>query len=278
MNRPITSDEPRPMCRRWVGSLLSLLLPGAGMFLAGDKRNGWRWFSVMLAVWLLYNLLAALPLLPGLWAFVAFAFFSLVLTCWMLASSFRPVPKLGFRGWLLFLLLAAIVGLVDVFFGHLFARPFRISSGSMSPTILRNDRILVQTYAYWFSQPQRGDVVAWKTDALADPILRKGQIHLKRVAALPGERVEIKDGQLLVDGKPLDRPAILVGKDFTPLHSGTFSVTTNPLTLPPETYFVVGDNLTNSLDSRYFGPVPLKAIYGRATKIYWPLDRAGDIR
>jgi signal peptidase I len=266
------------MYRRWVGSLLSLLLPGAGLFLAGDKRNGRRWFFAFLAVWLLYILLAPLPLLPGLLAFIALAVVSLFLICWMLASSFRPVPRLGFRGWVLFLLLATTVGLAEGGFGHLFARPFSISAGSMAPTILRNDRILVQTYAYWFSQPQRGDVVAWKTDALADPILPKGQLYLKRVAALPGERVEIKDGQLLVDGKPLDRPTIFVGKDFTPPHIGTFSVTTNPLTLPPETYFVVGDNLTNSLDSRYFGPVPLKAIYGRATKIYWPLDRAGDVR
>jgi len=266
------------MYRRWVGSLLSLLLPGAGMYLAGDKRKGWRWFFVTLAAWLLYNLLAPLPLLPELWAFVALAFVSLVLGCWMLASSFRPVPRIAFRGWILFLLLAATVGLAEVYFGHLCARPFSISAGSMAPTLQRNDHILVQTCAYWFSKPQRGDVVAWKTDALAVPIVPEGQFLVKRVAALPGERVEIKGGQLLVDGKPLDQPVIFVGKDFTTPGGGPFPATANPITLPPQTYFVLGDNLTNSLDSRHYGPIPLRAIYGRATKIYWPCDRAGDVR
>ena len=266
------------MHRRWVGSLLSLLLPGAGIFLARDKRAGLSWFVILTTLWIAKVISASMPIIPDIMVFVGLSVCGLLLSCWMLVRSYRIVPKLGFRGWLVFLSLATAIQVSEHGLAHLFTHPFSLPTGSMETTLLRNDHIFVQTCAYWFSKPQRGDIVVFKTDSVAVPMVPKGQLYLKRIVALPGETIRIDAGQLLIDGKPLDSVANLAGKDFTPPAGGLFSSQTNSMTLAADTYFVVGDNLTNSLDSRHFGAVPLRGIHGKATKIYWPPNRAGDIR
>lgn len=270
--------ETGRMHHRWVGLLLSLLLPGAGIYLAGDKRAGLRWFVILTALWIASAGLSSQPIIPGVLVFFCLIFCGLVLECWMLVRSFRTVPSWGFRGWLVFLALATVVAVLELGVAHRFARPFRLPTGSMEPTLQRNDYFLVQTCAYWFSKPQRGDVVLIKTDSLVSPMVPKGQLFVKRIVALPGETVSIEAGRFIVNGRPLDDLPDFVGRGFTPSGIGLFSSQTDALTLTPDTCFVVGDNLTNSLDSRHFGGVPLSAIRGKATKIYWPPNRAGNIR
>lgn len=266
------------MHRRWVGSLLSLLLPGAGIFLAGDRRAGLTWFISLTALWLAEDVLSSLPVIPGLLIFWSLSVGGLALLCWLLVRSYRTVPKLGFRGGLGFLSLVVVVQASEFGLSRLFVRPFSMPTGSMEQTILRADHILVQTCAYWFSKPQRGDVVVFKTDSMDAPALPNGQFYVKRIAALPGEHVEIRSGKLFVDGKAINGPSALTRKDFTTPGGGLFPSETNSLSVASDAFIVVGDNPTNSFDSRHFGPVPLKAIYGKVTKIFWPLDRIGDIR
>jgi signal peptidase I len=261
-----------------VGVLLSLLIAGAGIFLAGNRKAGLRWFLGLTVLSLVTIALASLPAIPGLGVFVALVFVTGVLTLWMLVLSCKPVPKLGVRGWLLFLVLAGLLSGLDVLGTDRLTRPFKVPTKSMAPTILPGDHLFVQTSAYWFVAPGRGDVVAFRTDRLESSSLPKGQIYLKRIAGLPGEALHISAGRLLINGRPLDQPALLAGRNFATFGMSSSGMGSNVCRIPENSYFVVGDNTTNSLDSRFFGPIPRASIIGRATKIYWPLARAGDIR
>jgi signal peptidase I len=246
--------------------------------LAGNRKAGLRWFVGLTVLFLVTVALAPLPVIPGLAAFLALAAAVAVLTLWMLFLSYKPVPKLGVQGWLLFLLLACLLGVLEVPVTHAFARPFNVPTGSMEPTIQPGDHLFVQTSAYWFSAPSRGDVVAFRTDALDSAELPKGQFYLKRIVALPGEAIQITSGRLLINGQPLQSPAVLAFQNFSTLPSTFPPGGTNTYVVPIGCYFTVGDNGTNSLDSRHYGAIPRHAIIGRATKIYWPLARASDIR
>jgi signal peptidase I len=148
----------------------------------------------------------------------------------------------------------------------------------MKPTIVPVDHLLVQTSAYWFGAPSRSEVVAFRTDALDSPLVPKDQIYLKRIAALPGEAIQIIQGHLLINERPVQSPAVLAGTNLSAPQTTFPPGGTNTYVVPADSYFVLGDNGTNSLDSRHFGAVPRHSIIGRATKIYWPWARAGDIR
>lgn len=267
------NERPYP---RWVGVLLSFLIPGAGIYLSGDKTSGVRWFLSLLALAVIAEVLAPMPAIPGITAAVIAYGAELVLTIWMLVQSYRPVPKLRMRVWLLLLCLTGfLIGFMWTLPDQ-FTRAFTHPTSSMVPTLRPGDRLFVQTSAYWFTRPKHGDVVVFKTDAVAS--LPKGQYFAKRVAALPGEKVEILNGRLVIDGESLVAPAILASDHFRPPMGGLFLTATNFILVPDDGYFVVGDNAANSRDSRDFGPIPRRCIVGKATKIYWPPSRAGDIR
>lgn len=268
----------QPTHRRWVGVVLSLLISGAGIFLSGHRSAGVRWFCGLTLLWVAKVVLTPVPAIPSLYCFAALSLILLSSVCWMLIRSYRVVPRLGIRGWVLFLSVFIALEILEFGVSRLCVHPFKMPTGSMETTLLRRDHIFVQTCAYWFSTPQRGDVVVFKTDVLDNRLVPPGQYYVKRVAALPGERVEIKSGRMLINGQPLAGPPPLTGKDFTTPGGGLFASETNSMTLAEGDFFVVGDNSTNSMDSRHFGPVPRKAIYGKATKIYWPFERSGDIR
>src|ERR1041385_3092616 len=188
--------ETTPTHRRWVGSLLSLLLPGAGIYLAGNKRRGRLWFVGLLILWLVRMVVMPMPIIPGLYATLILLLCTFALWGWMLVSSYRSVPKLNFRSWAVVLPLALTFYVIKQFGARPVVHPFNMPTGSMEQTLLRGDHILVQTCAYWFSKPQRGDVVVFKTDSVGSPPLPQGQYYVKRIVALPGERVQVSDRRL----------------------------------------------------------------------------------
>ncbi len=267
-----------PTHRRWVGVLLSLLMPGAGIFLAGNRKAGLRWFLGLMALGLATIALPPLPAIRGLEAFVALAGAWAVLSLWMLILWYKPVPRLGVRGWLLFLLLAVILRGLEAPLPNRFGRAFKMPTKSMEPTLIPGDHLFVQTSAYWFGAPRRGDVVAFRTDELESSLVPKGKLYVKRIAGLPGEAVRIIGGRLLINDRPLQGPAVLARANFSAPYVTVPSGESNTYVVPAGSYFVVGDNATNSLDSREYGAVPRQSILGRATKIYWPISRAGDIQ
>jgi signal peptidase I len=138
---------------------------------------------------------------------------------------------------------------------------FYIPSESMKPTLLVKDRVVVNKLSYHFHEVQRGDIVVFsRPPAEDDP-----RVHdlIKRVIALPGETVESRDGQIKIDGRALREPYLMA--QFS-------TVNVERQIVPPNHYWVMGDNRTNSKDSRVFGSIPRSLIVGRAFVRLWPLS------
>jgi signal peptidase I len=146
--------------------------------------------------------------------------------------------------------------LINVFIGQ----ATRVEGKSMEPTLHTNQRLVVEKVSYHLHGPNRFDVVVLKMPS------QGGELLIKRVVGLPGETVEFHDGQVFINGKPLDEP--FVGGDTRPGQAGA-------VTVPPLHVFVLGDNRDHSNDSRSFGPVPIEHIVGRAWLSYWPPQDAG---
>jgi signal peptidase I len=185
-----------------------------------------------------------------------------------------------------FLVVAAIV--LAVLVKGFLVQAFYIPSRSMEPTLDVGDRVVVNRMAYRVGNPGRGHVVvflrpaaagsrtpapggalAWVRHAVAQGLggTPPGSEDLiKRVVGVPGDVVQGKGGRLLVNGRPLDEPY---------LPPGTFTSNFGPLRVQPDHYWVMGDNRTDSADSRFFGQVPRSALVGRAVARVWPAGHVG---
>ncbi len=175
----------------------------------------------------------------------------------------RRSPKKG--GGVLEFLVILLISFVLVFG---FVRPyvveaFRIPSESMVPTLEIGDRLFVNKFIYRFTDPERGDVIVFKSVEGGEEDL------IKRVVAVPGDTVEVRDGMLYVNGQP--QAGSYVNREF-PDRSYY-----GPTTVPEGHVFVMGDNRANSRDSRFFGPVPYENIEGEAFLLFWPPDRIGTL-
>lgn len=157
---------------------------------------------------------------------------------------------------------AAVLSLLIITF---VVQAFFIPSGSMEPTLQVGDRILVSKFTYRLGQLHRGDVIVFRYP------LNPGKDFVKRVMALGGETVELRDGVVLINDKPIKElyPTALAG--------GEGSCTSNygPQKIPSGQLFVLGDNRCNSEDSRFFGFVPTENVVGKALLVYWPPQRIG---
>jgi len=157
----------------------------------------------------------------------------------------------------------------------------QVSAGDTiwSGTITMGDHIFVERFTYRFSQPHRGDIVVFETDGIRG--IQQNTHYVKRVAGLPGERVRIDPPYLIINDHIVTTPSIFktiaASQDgysgFQTTMHGAFSTPSDVFVLGPDEYFVLGDNTTNSKDSRYWGAVPRKNIIGKVTRIYWPLNR-----
>ena len=141
-----------------------------------------------------------------------------------------------------------------------------IPSGSMENTIMTNDKLIALRTSYWFKDPKRGDIIIFKYPE------DEREWYIKRVIALPGETVQVKDGKVYINGssKPLSEPYIKEEpvEDF------------GPYTVPKNGYFVMGDNRNHSMDSRdpSVGVLTKEDLIGRAWVRIYPFDNIGVIR
>lgn len=164
------------------------------------------------------------------------------------------------------LLIAAALALIIRSF---IVTPFKIPTGSMEPTLMPGDKIFVNRFIYRFHPPRRGDVVVFRYPE--DP----KRDFIKRLVAFEGERVEITDGKLKIDGRRIDDPEIF---QKTYYHNrGPYGMEDKSIVVPANSYFVLGDNSSSSRDSRYWGFVPQKFLLGEAFVIWWPPARIGRI-
>ncbi len=151
-------------------------------------------------------------------------------------------------------LLVLLAGPVRVYV----AEPFAIPSESMEPTLRPGDHVLVEKLSYRFDSPRRGDLVVFKTPG-------GGTLSVKRIVGLAGDRVAIEDGVLTIDGQPQDEPYV----DLRRMDSVYFG----PIVVPRGEVFVLGDNRSDSTDSRDYGAVPRPSLIGRVLATLWPLRR-----
>lgn len=139
-----------------------------------------------------------------------------------------------------------------------------IPSSSMEPTLLINDRLIIEKISYHLREPKRGDVVVFNpTKALQEKNFKDA--FIKRIIGLPGDTVKVSKGIVYVNGGKLSEDYIAQKPDYE----------FGPVTVPGGQYLVLGDNRNNSYDSHYWGFVPKEKLIGRALFRFWPFDRLG---
>lgn len=235
-------------------------------------------------------------------------------------ETFRPRSSAQSREWKAIVILILLIPLLwspPFLFRFFLYQPFNIPSRSMAPTLMVGDYVFVAKHAYgygrysfpfapsWISgrvfaaEPEYGDIVVFRTakDSSVD--------YVKRVVGLPGDRIQVRQGQLILNDRPVTRVAlehglagIACGVDGSfkvkrwreTLPSGVSYVTydcidngfldnTDVFTVPPGHFFVLGDNRDNSTDSRMmstFGFVPMDNLVGKVTRIFWSFDEDGE--
>jgi signal peptidase I len=160
------------------------------------------------------------------------------------------------------LFLAVVLAGVIILFVY---RPVKVEGTSMMPTLSDQERIFINQFVYRFTgSVERGDtVVFWYPQDTS-------KSYVKRVIGLPGDTVRVDDGDVYVNGKKL--PESYVPAEFKDLASYP------EIHVPADQYYVMGDHRSSSNDSRAWGTVPRRFIYGKAVFVYWPLDKIGTVR
>ncbi|MBU1862796.1 MAG: signal peptidase I [Candidatus Omnitrophica bacterium] len=168
------------------------------------------------------------------------------------------------KEWVEPFLIALILAL---FIRTFFVQAFKIPTGSMRETLLEKDRILVNKLVYRFRDPERGEIIVFKY-----PVDRKRDF-IKRLIAVGGETVEIKDGDIYINGKLLTDHPIIRQNYYYNREDWQYGRSTMKIKVPEDSFFVLGDNSGHSSDSRNWGFVHRSALVGKAFFIYWPPNR-----
>ena len=175
----------------------------------------------------------------------------------------RPSYALAAISWARDLFVSVLIAVVIILFLY---QPVKVEGTSMMPSLVDQERIFINKFVYRFgiSEINRGDtVVFWYP---GDPT----KSYIKRIVGMPGDKVQVVDGTVFVNGEALDEP--YVPSEYRD------QVSTPVSTVPSDEFFVLGDHRSSSNDSRSWGTVPRKYIYGKAVFVYWPLDRLGIVK
>lgn len=158
--------------------------------------------------------------------------------------------------------LALQLAILGALIAAFFVRTLPVNGPSMEPHIDSGEYVVINTLAFRFAQPQRGEIVAFRhtSDGISE-------LYIKRVIGLPGDRVRIDRGSVYLNGSKIDEPYVHYAdqRSFP------------EITVPPDTLYVLGDNRANSEDSRFFGPVSDGDLHGRALMAIWPPSDFGRL-
>ncbi len=167
--------------------------------------------------------------------------------------------------WIRDLAFSVLIAVVLIVFIY---QPVKVEGTSMMPSLKNQERIFINKFTYRFGlgSIRRGDaVVFWYP---MDPT----KSYIKRVIGIPGDRIRIASGQVYVNNRPLIEDYV------TDRDNGSWPPSAHDQAVPPDRYFVLGDNRSSSSDSRAWGFVPRENIYGKAVFAYWPLEEMGRVR
>ena len=166
----------------------------------------------------------------------------------------------GWKLWIRDLLFSAAASVLIITFLY---QPVRVEGTSMLPRLVDQDRLFINKFVYHFEAIEPGDVVVFHYPR--DP----EKSYIKRIIAVPGDRLRIDRGLVFVNGKPLSEPYI--PEEYRDVRS------LDAMVIPKDEYFVMGDHRSISSDSREFGPVKRDLIYGKAAFVYWPTQDVGVV-
>lgn len=169
---------------------------------------------------------------------------------------------LGALSWLRDLVFSVLIAVILIVFIY---QPVKVEGTSMMPTLTDQERIFINKFTYhYLGNIERGDMVVFKYP------LDTSKSYIKRVVGLPGDWIQIVDGQVIRNGTRLAET--YVPEDYRDHQSWALKQ------VPQDEYFVLGDHRSSSNDSRAWGTVPRKYIYGKAVFVYWPLEKLGRLR
>jgi len=171
----------------------------------------------------------------------------------------RPLPVIAV--WARDLLVSLAISAFIIIFLY---QPVKVEGTSMMPGLEDQERIFVNKFVYRWEPIQRGDIVVFRYPR------DTSKSYIKRVIGVAGDRIRIENGQVFVNEEALD-------EDYVP-NEYADARTYPQVTVPANSYFVLGDHRTMSNDSRDFGPVNERFIYGKAVFGYWPMEKLGRLR
>jgi signal peptidase I len=279
----------------WLAALLSLITPGLGQLYCRQPKRAAAWYLVGLVggvgIYFLVSRGILVPTRAAQWTFfVALAAFYIVMLidAWLLARRVGSIALAWYTQWYVYLLIPLSLNFTGLFIP---AKPtfetFSMPSASMNPTLVVGDIFSVSTSAYQYSSPQPGDVVVLKKE-------EGGRSFVKRVVAVGGDHVQMKDGRLYVNGAiaareslgdyndpgngtgsavlTLYRETLPNGRSYqiAELSDKEFFDNTPDFLVPPGQLFLLGDNRDSSMDSRAsgeFGFIPVEHVIGRVVEI-----------
>jgi len=258
------ADENDRRRKPWVAALLSLVLPGVGEMYAGSFERG---FIVLCAWWVVcVAAFAAVPILPAwIGAFLPPIVIVAGIAAVMIDAARtarrapRPYVLQSYNRWYVYLVLPLVAGPpivqpIRAIVRNNFYEAFKIPTVSMAPTILRGDYIYATKLR---GAVRHGDIVVYHHDRLK---------FVKRVVGLPGDTLAMRNDSLFVNGQRTPEPYATPSEDRPQYASW------GPLTVPPHSYFVLGDNRGESLDSRFYGPIDADSVTQRPLGIYFSYD------
>lgn len=275
-NNTKSLDHPR---KWWLAGVLSYLVPGLGQVYNGEAVKGLL-FYCLLSLWGSIVFVFGVNMIKREYSpfhvFLLFVILAISLSAILLIiiDAIRSARKQGtsyslksYNKWVIYLAAILLSQGVDysvrTSIREILIKPYRIPTVSMAPTLLTGDFLLSNKIYYCSKEPKRGEIIVLKYPQ-AEEI-----ITIKRIIGLPGDTLQIRNKEVFINGNRLNEPYVvhndsrIFPKGSDPRDNfGSFIV-------PPNHYFVMGDNRDNSLDSRYWGTIERTKIEGKPNFIYW---------
>jgi signal peptidase I len=266
-------NKPR---KWWLAGLLSLIRPGLGQMYNGQMNKA----IVIILLEYCYIALLYSVAFYRLSAVTIIALVVIGVACFIivLADSIVVAKRNStdyalkkYNNIYIYIVVVAVLGTINYFNSEYVKNnvieSFKFSSGSMTPTILIGDHVIVDS-SQSAHNPQRGDIVVFEYPK--DP----EKNFLKRVVAIGGDSVELRNAILYVNGSAVSEPYIKQPEITDSIPRSVSGSNYGPAVVPDNSYFVLGDNRDNSQDSRYFGFISSDKIKGTVRNIYWSWDRS----